>query len=54
MMVKMKTTLGMEILLNRCSVTKYIMCNNHCFSYDLIQLKFYWRGGTTLCFLTDL
>lgn len=53
MMVKMKTTLGMEILLNRCS-DKYNMCNNHCFSDDLIQLKFYWRSGTALYFSADL
>ena len=30
------------------------MCSNHCFSYDLIQLKFYWRSGTALCFPTHL
>lgn len=53
MMEKMKTILGMGILLNRCS-DKYNMCNNHCFSYDLIQLKFCWRSGTALCFSTDL
>ena len=28
---------------------KYNMCKNHCFSYDLIQLKFCWRSGTALC-----
>jgi hypothetical protein len=53
MMVKMKTTLGMEILLSKCSY-KYNMYNNHCFSYDLIQLRFYWRGVSAFCFPTDL
>lgn len=37
----------------RCSVTSTI-CANHCFSYDLIQLKFCWRSGTALCVPTHL
>lgn len=50
MMVKMKTTLGMETLLNRCSVTSTVCAIIIVFSYDLIQLKFYWRNGTAFSF----
>lgn len=53
MMVKMKTTLGMEILLNRCSMISTV-CAIIIVSHDLIQLKFNWRRGTALCFPTDL
>lgn len=33
---------------------KYIRCNDHCFLYGLIKLKFYWRSGTALCLLINL
>lgn len=46
MMVKMITTLGMEILLSRCSATSTIRAIINVSLNDLMQLKFSWRSGT--------